>query len=295
MNNNEDFIQIEDIKNDVIRLIKEVNIKCETLDEIYKEYLAEAVKKTDYLMSLDVLLFQIELTKEDVSNYTTLFNSFLSKMYGQYYKLYIKITNNDELKSILDTNLYISFIRYDDLKQRDYPFTETQKIQNLITTILNKIQEHVSRETYTVEDDQVRIKKGLNINHLVYEKTHDIESYRQKVTLFNKILENYYNYQKKFLRRILLKLKLLFFQIDSDIQLESVTHSLTRGSITTEIDQQIENIKLDNSDKNIEKLLLSELDISNSPIKKEIFNENPFNKFFSPFLRGVLWLICLKI
>lgn len=295
MNNNEDFILIEDIKNDVLRLIKEVNIKCETLDEIYKEYLSEAVKKSDYLMSLDVLLFQIELTKEDVCNYTNLFNSFLSKMYGQYYKLYIKIINNEELKSILDSNLYISFIRYDDLKQREYPFTETQKIQNLITTILNKIQEHVSRESYTVEDDQVRIKKGLNINHLVYEKTHDIESYRQKVTLFNKILENYYNYQKKFLRRILLKLKLLFFQIDSDIEIESVTHSVTRGSVTTEIDEQLNNIKLDNSDKDIEKLLLSELDISNSPIKKEVSNENIFSKFFSPFLRGALWLICLKI
>ena len=297
MNNNEDFIQIEDIKNDVYRLIKEVNIKCDTLDDIYKEYLSEAVKKSDYLMSLDVLLFQIELTKEDAYNYTSLFNSFLSKMYGQYYKLYIKIINNEELKSILDSNLYVSLIPFDDLNYKMYPFSETQKIHNLITAILNKINEHVSREAYTVEDDEVRIKKGLNINHLVYEKTHDMELFKQKVTLFNKILKNYYDYQKKFLRRMLLKLKLLFFQIDSDIEFESVTHSISRGSVTAEIDKQLMNIKVSSSNGNLEQLLLSELDISKSPIKKEkeVSNQNMLSKFFSPFLRGVLWLICLRI
>ena len=297
MNNNEDFIQIEDIKNDVYRLIKEVNIKCDTLDDIYKEYLSEAVKKSDYLMSLDVLLFQIELTKEDAYNYTSLFNSFLSKMYGQYYKLYIKTINNEELKSILDSNLYVSLIPFDDLNYKMYPFSETQKIHNLITAILNKINEHVSREAYTVEDDEVRIKKGLNINHLVYEKTHDMELFKQKVTLFNKILKNYYDYQKKFLRRMLLKLKLLFFQIDSDIEFESVTHSISRGSVTAEIDKQLMNIKVSSSNGNLEQLLLSELDISKSPIKKEkeVSNQNMLSKFFSPFLRGVLWLICLRI
>ena len=297
MNSNEDFIQIEDIKNDVYRLIKEVNIKCETLEEIYKEYLSEAVKKTDYLMSLDVLFFQIELTKEDSSNYNNLFNSFLSKMYGQYYKLYIKIVNNEELKNILDSNLYVSFIPFDDLKYKDYPFSETQRIHNLITSILNKINEHVSREAYTVEDDEVRIKKGININHLVYEKTHDMEVYKQKSKLFSKILKNYYDYQKKFLRRMLLKLKLLFFQIDSDIEFESVTHSISRGSVTAQIDNQLMNIKVSSSNGNLEQLLLSELDISKSPIKKEpeVSNENIFSKIFSQFLKGILWLICLRI
>lgn len=297
MNSNQDFIHIEDIKNDVFRLIKEINIKCETLEEIYKEYLSEAVKKSEYLMSLDVLLFQIELTKEDVCNYTNLFNSFLSKVYGQYYKLYTKIINNEDLKSILDASLYVSLIPFDDLNYKMYPFSETQKIHNLITCILNKINEHVSREAYTVEDDEIRIKKGLNINHLVYEKTHDMELFRQKVTLFNKILESYYDYQKKFLRRMLLKLKLLFFQIDSDIEFESVTHDIPRRSVTTEIDQQIMNIKESASNSNLEQLLLSELDIYKSPIKKEseVSNQSTLNKFFSPFLKGILWLICLKI
>ena len=43
MNNNEDFIYIEDFKNDVIRMIREINIKCDKLDDIYRNI--KAIKK----------------------------------------------------------------------------------------------------------------------------------------------------------------------------------------------------------------------------------------------------------
>ena len=78
MNNNEDFLYIEDSKNDIYRLIRELNSKCVNLEELYKEYLQEVLKHDGHLMSLDVLFFQIELTYEDIENYTNLFTNFLS-------------------------------------------------------------------------------------------------------------------------------------------------------------------------------------------------------------------------
>ena len=111
MNNNEEFIYIEDLKNDTERYIKEIQIKCIKLEEIYQEYIQEAIKKPTYLTSLDILFFQLELTKEDILNYKSLFNSFLSKMYGQYYKFYNKILNNlkdiHTLDIFNDTQIYI--------------------------------------------------------------------------------------------------------------------------------------------------------------------------------------------
>ena len=54
-----DFIEIEDYKNDITRIIVEIETKCENLENIYKEYLKQATKTQDYLMSLDTLFFQL--------------------------------------------------------------------------------------------------------------------------------------------------------------------------------------------------------------------------------------------
>ena len=78
MIDNEKFIYIEDCKNDTTRIIKEITSKTEKLEEIYKDYLYEAVKKEDHMMSLDILFNQISLTKKDMHNYTDLFSTFLS-------------------------------------------------------------------------------------------------------------------------------------------------------------------------------------------------------------------------
>jgi len=300
MNNNEDFIYIEDFKNDVIRMIREINIKCDKLDDIYREYIKEAVKKEEHMMSLDVLFFQIELTKQDINNYMKLFNSFISKMYGQYYKLYIKIINsikdtNIDLDTIFnDTPINYNFNPYDDINYKEYDFEEIQNVHNVITTILNCINQYISRQKYTVEDDEIRVKKGININHLVYEKTHDIELFNQKTKLFNNILTNYYDYQKKFLRRIMLKLKLLYFQIDSDIQFESVTHSRGRSSVTFKMNNLLEENK---SNLNLETSLLSELDISHSPNKKtsEIVSNNVLGNIYKILIDHVLKFLCFRI
>ena len=55
MDNNSDFIFIEDCKNDVSRLMNEIELKCDKLEILYRDYLREAVKQKDYLMSLDTM------------------------------------------------------------------------------------------------------------------------------------------------------------------------------------------------------------------------------------------------
>ena len=270
MNNNEEFIYLDDFRNDVNRLIREITSKCNKLEHIYRQYIQEVVKKEDHLMSLDILFCQIELTKNDIGNYVNLFNNFLSKMYGQYFKLYNKIIRSlDEIdtENIFNgVEVIKEFTNYNDIDLKMYSFSETQSIHNTITSILNSIHQYIQKRKYEVQDDEVRTKKGINISHLVYEKTHDIENLMQKLNLFNGILINYYEYQKKFFRRITLKLKLLYFQIDTDIQFETVTHKSVARSMTTKLDSVLMNNK---SNPNIENILLNELDISHSPPKKK--------------------------
>ena len=265
MNNNEDFLYIEDCKNDIYALIKDINDKCTNLEDLYKEYLQEVLKHDTHLMSLDVLFFQIELTYEDIKNYKCLFNEFLSRMYGMYYKLYIKIIyslKDIKLDNIFGNNIFFKPTPFDDLNKREYNFDETEKIHNTITSIITSITQYISKQKYSIEDDEVYSKthKGININQLVFEKTHDNEILLQKTKLFNNILENYYEYQKKFVRRMLLKLKVLQFQINSDIEFEttkreSKNNVIVNNYIETTNDEQFQSCILDGlnlTNKNVE-------------------------------------------
>lgn len=308
MNNNEEFIYIEDLKNDILRYTKEINLKCTQLEEIYQEYIQEAIKKPDYLTSLDILFFQLELTKEDIKNYSNLFNSFLSKVYGQYYKFYHKILNNlkdnHTLDIFNDTQIFYEFTPYDDIYFKMYSFEETQKIHNVITTIINCINQYISKERYKIEDDNIRIKKGININHLVFEKNHFIEIFNNKSNLFDKILSNYYEYQKKYLKRIILKLKLLFYQIDSDIQFESVTRSPDPSPATSPATLNITQ-KMTKIENEIESIILNKIPILNKieipPVKKPSENiikvknnsilVNFLKLLYTTFFKKINWII----
>ena len=273
MNDNEEFIHIEDLKNDTERFISEINEKCEKLENIYNEYIKEAVRHPDYLTSLDILFYQIELTKEEIKNYTNLFNSFLSNTYGQYYKFYNKILHNLRDSNTLDifagTTINYDFTQYDDINFKFYSFEETQRIHNVILIIINYIDQYISRQGYKVVDDEIRIDNGININQLVYEKKHFIELFGNKRKLFTKILKNFYEYQEKFLKRMILKLKILYCQLDSDIQFETVTYT---SLITDEI---ISN------NKQVEEIIQEELSLGNINTvtpdqveKKELETEN---------------------
>lgn len=281
MNNNEDFLYIEDCKNDIYRLIRELNVKCVNLEELYKEYLQEVLKHDGHLMSLDVLFFQIELTYEDIENYTNLFSNFLAKMYGMYYKLYIKIIHSlkdIKLDNIFEKDIFITFTPFDDLNKKEYKFEEIQRVHNTITSIINCITQYISRQKYAIEDDEVKTNKGININQLVFEKTHDNEILLQKTKLFNNIMMNYYDYQKKFMKRMTLKLKVLYFQLDSDIEFQTVNKKDSKQYI----DLHPELTK----NKDFESVILNQLDITQSPTKrKETEKKNLYNVFIDSLAR----------
>jgi len=286
MNNNEDFLYIEDCKNDIYALIKDINDKCTNLEDLYKEYLQEVLKHDTHLMSLDVLFFQIELTYEDIKNYTSLFNEFLSRMYGMYYKLYIKIIHSlkdIKLDNIFGNNLFFKPTPFDDLNKREYNFDETDKIHNTIINIMTSITQYISKQKYSIEDDEVYSKthRGININQLVFEKTHDNEILLQKTKLFNNILENYYEYQKKFLRRMILKLKVLQFQINSDIEFQTTKReSKNNVNVNVNVNDELNNAL---NDEQFQNVILNGLNLNSDKITKD--KKNVCKKFIETLSR----------
>lgn len=251
----ESFIKIEDYKNDITRIIEEIDDKCIQLDAIYKRYIKQTEINSDFTMSLDTLFFQISLTKRDAHNYTELFNLFLYQMYGQYYKLFMKMIGNySDNADIIENASSLEFSAFDDIDYKMYSFEETSKIHDAIINIMSTVKNFISKSEYEIEDDTVRVNKGIGIDNLVFEKKHYIQILSNKNKLHDEMLNKLYQYQKKTLSRIMLKLKLLYFQIVSDIQFESFNYS-TRESITNTLDSKLKNVA---HRQNFEDLLMEE-------------------------------------
>ena len=260
-----DFIEIEDYKNDITRIIIEIETKCENLENIYKEYLKQATRTQDYLMSLDTLFFQLNLTQKDLDNYSKLFDTFIYQMYGQYYKFYRKILNNlsnvDKTELFKDIAYEKDFTPYIDLVFQEYSFEEIKSIHNTIISIITCINTYIEQQKYEIEDDDIRVSKGVSIDTLVFEKRRFNQTLLNENKLFESIRKKFYEYQKKIMKRIMLKLKLLYFQIDTDIQFESFNYT-SRQSITANIDSKFKKIARQDD---FESILLDEFN-PNQPI-----------------------------
>lgn len=271
----EDFNKIEDYKNDIIRIIEEIDEKCIQLDSIYKRYIKQIETKSDFSMSLDTLFFQISLTKRDAHNYTELFNLFLYQMYGQYYKLLMKMMSGySDTLELLENVSSPEFLAFDDINYKMYPFEETCKIHSAIINLISNIKTFISKSEYEIEDDTVRVNKGIGIDNLVFEKRHYVDILSNKNKLHNEMLNKLYKYQKKTLSRIMLKLKLLYFQIASDIQFESFNYS-SRETITNTLDNKLKNVA---HRQNFEGLLMEEF-----KDKEGTGNFSTIVKFFNRF------------
>ena len=119
-------------------------------------------------------------------------------------------------------------------------------IDNFETGYQHNLDQAINRRTYVVNDDTTRVKKGVSINELVYEKHYTIEILKQKKDLFQKILFDYYSFQKKFFERIKLKLKIIFYHIEKDVEYEFISYSN-------------EDSKIRNTKTSIETLLVKEI------------------------------------
>ena len=145
------------------------------------------------------------------------------------------------------------------------------------------IDNYIQKQKYEIEDDNVRVNKGVSIDTLVFEKTHFTQILSNEYILFNCILKKYYDYQKKILKRIMLKLKLLYFQIDTDIQFESFNYS-PRQSVTANIDAKFKKIA---RQEDFESILLQEFD------SKQVVASNPFLDFFKMYIFKFFSKFCI--
>ena len=272
---NTEFLCIKDSKNEIDKFFREIKFKLDRLSFIYKDYIKKSNLSEEYLISLDTLNFQEILIRTDVINYKNLYGIFLNQCYCQYFKLYQKIVifltkkYTFEKDITLDILTNKNFTIYKDLEEHKYEFIETEEIYQTICDIIVYMKNYVNKQTYHLKEDEIKIQNGIYIQNLLYEKKHDIGILDDKINLYNKILESYMVFQDNFLKRLLLKMKVLYSQINADISLETI--ECDKVSITTKINQYFKSHRIC---KEFEQLIEREFD---NGVKKPTDNGNMVN------------------
>lgn len=273
----EDFVKIEDYKNDISRILDEIEEKCGLIRSTYKQYIKQTEKNKAFMTTLDTMLYQLNLTELELSNHKNFFDYHIYYTYGQYYKLYLKLHHGfNELQMsdfYIEANR-IQFQPFDDINYKFYSFESIIKIHNWIVSFITNVKMYISKCNYEIEDDSVRVKNGVSIDNLVFEKKHLVETLRNKVILHISTITKFYTHQKKVMSRIMLKIKLLYFQIDSDIKFETFNYN-PRQSITGVIDGKLDNLT---KQRNFVNILMEEFD------ETQLNHRNFFYKFISKFL-----------
>jgi hypothetical protein len=282
-----DFIVIRDIKNDVENILSYIQNKIDTLQILYNDYLKQINDSDNYRISLDTFKFQTKLITIEHDNYTKILKIFINRMYGDYYKLYKKLNNfiNENQTINLRTRPIDDYPKYKDLEiLNDYSFDLIEEIFSESLNILSELNNICLKENHYIKEIEKKQNNGLNINSLVNEKIYSTIILEQKIKFYNETIKGYLDFQHKFLKRLSLKLKLIYTQISNDINLET---SLSNNEYKKNKNNQNINYNSDNSDDSNEILLkkinsissnnscvIEELQISNDLVLNKVNNDS---------------------
>ena len=223
------FENVKDYKNDIDNVLKYINNKNLILTNIYNDYLTEHINKSNYKNSLDTFNFQTKLINLEYQSYTKIYKIFINRMYGDYYKLYRKLvdyiqsninelTNFNLIKIVLSNN----YPKYKDLEiYNEYSFEIIDNIFTEILSIISELSSYCIKENHLIRELENKKNHGININHFLNEKKYSIIILEQKINFYYELLNGYIQFQNKYSKRLLFKLKLIYTQISHDIDLET--------------------------------------------------------------------------
>lgn len=237
-----DFNHFNDLKNYKIQIeiiLKTIKDKIDILKNIYKEYHDKPNIYNQDKSSLDSLNNQLFLINTENENYKNILSLFLNKIYGEYYQLYKNL--NKFIKPFIDNNI-IDFklsIEYPQYKLLDfsivYEFNYIENINNDINNIINNLIIHINEEKEEIKIHEFHRDKGVHLNNFVNEKKYNINMIEEKTKFYNNIFSTYKQLQNKFIKRLLLKLQILYYQLEFDINIENDNNTENKLKNLTEI------------------------------------------------------------
>tara|TARA_B100001175_G_scaffold223322_1_gene190263 strand:- start:1496 stop:2821 length:1326 start_codon:yes stop_codon:yes gene_type:complete len=279
------FNDIKNLRQSCINLMKSLAEKIDILKIIYDELLRNNLDETE--TGLDSFHFQTKLIILELQNNQHMFKIIDNRIYGDYYKLF-KILINYISENIKNKNLVSQFENkdykvYKDLNSlEDYEFSSTTEIYNDVIQIIDIFHTELTEREHKLAMQKIKQESGLNIHTLTSKVNYNNNYLKNHIMLFTDNIETFNSFHKRYLIRFLLKTKLFYGQINTDIKLEESRNSLDyklqdndNESIILEEDEEIE---IRNSIQNTE-------DISGKSI--QIDTKNNMQNELNSMINGV--------
>lgn len=279
------FNDIKNLRQSSINLMKSLAEKIDILKIIYDELLNNNLDETE--TGLDSFHFQTKLIILELQNNQQMFKIIDNRIYGDYYKLF-KILINYLSENIKNKNLVSQFENkdykvYKDLNNlQDYEFSSTTEIYNDIVQIIDILHTELTEREHKLAMQKIKQESGLNIHTLTSKVNYNNNYLKNHIILFSDNIETFNSFHKRYLIRFLLKTKLFYGQINTDIKIEesrnSLDYKLEDNENESIILQEDEEIEIRNSIKNTE-------DISGKSI--QIDTKNNMQNELNSMINGI--------
>lgn len=302
--------KIDDLKKE-FNLIIEVCIQIEkAFSNVYQNVLKLKTSSQDFIklndkkqifvFCLDSLQFQCKVIDIEFDDMKRLLFALNNRIYCEYFKLYRLVFEYMRKEGILDLEKYQQpkeFPIYKDLEPfKQYKIDVIQAIHEVITSLLNKINEYICVKEIEFKKHQETQERGFNMQNFTATFNDGILSIKQKNGLFISYLDFFHSMHLKYLKRLLTKICLFEMQLNTDIRLDEDISSNINININNSFTTNTNNIKEDNltnkepdeKSNNIDTIDVENISIEKkNPLQHQGLFKNIFKKNVKKLLNAV--------
>ena len=202
--------------------IKQSFIEIDTIKSSIKQNYVNYIKQeSDDFFGLDSFHFQNKAIELEYSNMLELYHFIDNRIYGDYYKLFIMISeslqsqlSNSQLYKLKELQHLSKYPKYKDLEPfKIYDFDLIHQIHQDIVLVITNVKEMVTENELAIREHQKHLNLGIQIDNYVINQNY----MNQRLKMSNELHENYlqvfHNYHDNWLRKYYEKNRLFYKQI----------------------------------------------------------------------------------
>lgn len=228
------FNKIKETRDEIKRIFEVLSNKIIKLKSIYNEIVNEN-KNTVFVFGLDSFNFQTKLIDTEYNQMITFYKLLCNRLYCDYYRLYSIINNyvlNDIRNSktnntpLMDKLNSVKYEKYDYIHtEKVYPFENVCLMFTDIISLIISLNEKAKSNTLDLKNYKTKVDSGLNLNNFIHTFTYQNSVLNDKLILYINYVDFFLNLHTKYYTRFITKLKIMYGQINHDIQLDDTTFS----------------------------------------------------------------------
>lgn len=220
-----EFSYLHETQMTINTLFESLSQKIVSLKTMYVAYVSR-VDHVDHNFGVDSLHFQRRFIEQEHDNMRTMCNMINNQMYKDYYSLFKVVTKyvdeNLTDKKVLDVcrskKSYVPYLHLQPMKV--YKFDDIVDLHYDILNVITELLSYADSKDRERKIDEGKANHGLNIDNFVTTEKYRMVMIREQVSLFIEYVRVFHKFHIRFLSRFNLKLKLMYGQIQKDIQLE---------------------------------------------------------------------------